>query len=410
MNFAIDRIEALLLIAALVAMAARRMRVPYSVGLVVAGIALSYFSSVTGFALTKELIFGAFLPPLVFEAALFIHWRELKADLGVIVALATAGVAASAAVTAAGMHFIADWAWSPALVFGALIAATDPVSVIATFKEAGVKGRLRLLVEAESLFNDSTAAILFGLAVAFATGAGATGASVSWTLVENIGGGLLVGASVAGATLLLSGRTTDHLVELTFTTVAAYGSFLIAEHYHFSGVLATLVCGLMVGNIGPLGSISPKGREAVESFWEYAAFVVNSLIFMLIGIREAAQDFRHVLWPATAAILLVTLGRAVAIYPLCALFAQTARRVTRRHQHVLFWGGLRGALALALALGLPDSTPLREEILAVTFAVVAFSLVVQGLTMTPLLRRVGELPDAAPPTRLPAQGVTKRAS
>ncbi len=395
MNFSIDRIEALLLIAALVAMAARRMRVPYSIGLVVAGIALSFVTTAPGFTLTKELIFGAFLPPLVFEAALFIHWRELKVDLGVIISLATIGVTAAAAVTAIGMHYFAGWAWGPASVFGALIAATDPVSVIATFKESGVKGRLRLLVEAESLFNDSTAAILFGVAVAIAMGAGATTGGISWTLITNVGGGLLVGGGVAGAILLIAGQTTDHLVELTFTTVAAYGSFLIAEHYHFSGVLATLVCGLLVGNLGPLGSISAKGREAVESFWEYAAFVVNSLIFILIGIREAAQDFRHVYWPIVIAILLVTLGRAVAIYPLCAVFRNGARRVSMQHQHVLFWGGLRGALALALALGLPDGMPQREEILAVTFGVVAFSLFAQGLTMTPLLRRVGELPGAA---------------
>lgn len=392
MNLSIDRIEALLLLAALVAMAARRMRVPYSIGLVVAGIALSFITTAPTFTLTKELIFGAFLPPLVFEAALFITWRELKADLGVILSLATVGVTAAAAVTALGMHLLAGWAWGPATVFGALIAATDPVSVIATFKEAGVKGRLRLLVEAESLFNDSTAAILFGVAVAVAMGSRATGIGISWTLFTNVGGGLAVGVAVGGAILLVAGQTTDHLVELTFTTVAAYSSFLIAEHFHFSGVLATLVCGLLVGNVGPLGSISPKGREAVESFWEYAAFVVNSLIFILIGIREAAQDFRHVIGPILIAIVLVTLGRAVAIYPLCALFRKGDRRVSAQHQHVLFWGGLRGALALALALGLPDAMPLREEILAVTFAVVAFSLFAQGLTMTPLLRRVGELP------------------
>ena len=398
MNPSIDGIETLLLIAALVAMAARRMRVPYSIGLVVAGIGLSFVRGAPELVLTKELIFGAFLPPLVFEAALFIHWKELKADLGVIVSLATVGVVASAAITAIGMHLLAGWAWGPAAVFGSLIAATDPVSVIATFKEAGVKGRLRLLVESESLFNDSTAAILFGVAVAVALGSDATAGGVSWTLVTNVGGGLIVGGAVAGATLLIAGRTTDHLVELTFTTAAAYGSFLIAEHYHFSGVLATLVCGLIVGNIGPLGAISPKGREAVESFWEYAAFVVNSLIFILIGIREAAQSFREVAWPIVFAIALVTLGRAVAIYPLCALFRNSNRRVSAQHQHVLFWGGLRGALALALALGLPEAMPLREEILAVTFGVVAFSLFAQGLTMTPLLRRVGELPGGAKAT------------
>jgi CPA1 family monovalent cation:H+ antiporter len=193
--------------------------------------------------------------------------------------------------------------------------------------------------------------------------------------------------------LLLAGRTEDHLVEITFTTLAAYGSFLLAEHFRFSGVLATLTAGLLVGNVGSLGAISARGRVAVESFWEYAAFVVNSLIFILIGMRETHQNFINVLWPAFAAIALVTVGRVIAIYPCCALFVKSSLRVKLGHQHVLFWGGLRGALALALALGLPPEIPHHEEIVSVSFAVVAFSVFAQGLTMTPLLRRLGEIPS-----------------
>jgi CPA1 family monovalent cation:H+ antiporter len=195
---------------------------------------------------------------------------------------------------------------------------------------------------------------------------------------------------VAALAVLLVGHTSDHLVEITFTTIAAYGSFLLAEHLHFSGVLATLTAGLIVGNVGHLGGLSEKGREAVQQFWEYAAFVANSLIFLLIGMREAHQNFRFVWLPALIAIILVTLARALAIYPCCLLFARSARRVTLRQQHV-FWGGLRGALALALVLSLPSNVPRRDEIVSVAFAVVAFSIFVQGLTITPLLRRLGEL-------------------
>jgi len=174
--------------------------------------------------------------------------------------------------------------------------------------------------------------------------------------------------------------------------VAAYGSFLLAEHFHMSGVLATLTTGLMMGNSGVMGAISARGREAVEAFWEYIAFVANSLIFLLIGIREEQQNFAAV-WSAIAiAIVLVMIGRAVAIYPTCWLFSNGPLRVSARHQHVLVWGGLRGALALALALGLPDSLPHHEEIVTVAFAVVAFSVFAQGLSMTPMLRRMGEIP------------------
>lgn len=392
MSFGMENIEVMLLIAAVVAMLTRKLRVPYSVGLVATGIVLALFSIQLNITLTKELIFTTLLPPLIFEAAFFLHWRELKRDFWVITTLASLGVALSAAVTAAGMHYLADWPWITALIFGVLIAATDPVSVIATFKEAGVHGRLRILVEAESLFNDGAAAVLFGVVLALTAGQAITPLFVSLALLKTVGGGILCGALVGWVMLFLAGRTTDHLVEITFTTVAAYGSFMLAEHFQLSGVLATLTAGLMMGNIGPLGAISARGREAVESFWEYVAFVANSLIFLLIGIREEQQNFSALWMVALLAIVLVLVGRAVAIYPTCLLFAGSRLKVSLRHQHVLVWGGLRGALALALALGLPDGIPQREEIITIAFAVVAFSIFAQGLSMTPMLRRIGEIP------------------
>lgn len=392
MESVVYNIEFLLLTAALVAMVARRLHLPYSVGLVLAGIALTFVQPFH-MPFTKELVFTVLLPPLIFEAALFIPWKELKRDLPVISVFVTLGLLLAAALTAAGMHYIAGWPWASACVFGILIAATDPVSVIATFKEAGVHGRLRLLVEAESLMNDGTAAVGFTIAVAIATAATAMGAGdIAFIIARTVCGGIITGGAIAGAVLLVAGRTEDHLVEITFTTIIAYASFLVAEHFHFSGVLSCLTAGLITGNFGFLGAISPRGREAVTDFWEYAAFVSNSLIFILIGIHETQQNFGPVLGAACAAIVLVTLGRAVAIYPFAALFAGTKLKVATKHQHVLFWGGLRGALALALALGLPESMPMRGEIVTVTFTVVAFSVFVQGLTMTPLLRHFGEIP------------------
>jgi CPA1 family monovalent cation:H+ antiporter len=392
MNLNIEQIEFFLLVAAIVAMVARRLKIPYTIGLVIAGIILAFVPFPNSVELSKELIFIIFLPALVFEAALYIRWKELQQDLWVVLTLATVGVLLSAGITAAGMHYLVHWEWPIALVFGILIAATDPVSVIATFKETGVEGRLRLLVEAESLFNDSTAAVGFGIAVTLATGHPIGTAETASLLVTSIGGGILCGIAVAGSLLLLAGRTEDNLVEITFTTAIAYGSFLLAEHFHCSGVLATLTAGLMVGNLGSLGSISDKGRESVESFWEYVAFVANSLIFILIGIRESHENFGYLLLPIGVAVAVVIIGRALAIYPLCAIFARSTLRVKLTHQHALFWGGLRGALALALALGLPLEMPHRSEIITVTFGVVAFSVFVQGLTMQPLLKAIGEIP------------------
>jgi CPA1 family monovalent cation:H+ antiporter len=390
LGLSIERIEILLLIAAVVAMLARRLHVPYSVGLVFAGVALALLPFSPNIVLTKQLVFTAFLPPLIFEAAFQLHWRELRKDLPVILTLATVGVALSAVATAIGMHYLAQWTWISAIVFGVLIAATDPVSVIAMFKDAKVHGRIRLLVEAESLFNDATAAVAFTIAVGFASGQSISAVGVTKTLLIMVAGSLVCGAAVAGLVLLLAGVTDDHLVEITFTTVAAFGSFLLAEHFHLSGVLASLTAGLILGNVGHL-AIDPKGRAAVEEFWEYAAFVANSLIFLLIGMRLANQDYGFVLLPALIAIGVVILGRAFAIYPLSLLFARSKLRIKSPHQHILFWGGLRGALALALALGLPSEMPGREAIITVAFAVVAFSIFVQGMTIKPLMRSLGEI-------------------
>lgn len=391
MGLNIERIEVLLLIAAIVAMAARRLRLPYTIGLTIAGLALAFAPIAREVTLTKHLVFTAFLPPLIFEAAFHMRWRELRKNLPVVLTLATVGVVVSAAITAGAIHVLAGWPLQTALLLGVLISATDPVSVIATFKEAGVKGRLSLLVEAESLFNDGTAAVLFNVALAGMAGGALSLGGITGNFLATVVAGVGCGALVGGGVLLLAGRTDDHLVELTFTSVAAYGSFLVAEHFHLSGVLATLTAGILLGNVGSLGAISDRGRESVESFWEYAGFVANSLIFLLIGMRLAAQNIWDVILPALVVVVFVTLGRAVAVYGCCAFFARSAQRVSTSHQHILFWGGLRGALALALALGLPENLPQREEIVAVAFAVVAFSIIVQGLTMTPLLRRLGEI-------------------
>jgi len=382
----------LLLVAAVVAMLTRRLRLPYSVGLVAAGIALAFLPFAPKIVLTKDLIFTALLPPLLFEAAFYIPWDQLRRNFSVILVLATLGVLLSAGVTASGMHYLMRWPWMGALMFGVLIAATDPVSVITTFKEAKAQGRLLLLIEAESLFNDGTAAVAFGVVIALAAGQQFTPVAIVAMLLKTIGGGILCGAVVALAALLLVGRTNDRLIEITLTTVAAYGSFLLADHFGMSGVLATITAGLVMGNVHQFGGISEPGREAVQTFWEYAAFVANSLIFLLIGMHEAQQNFVAIWLPAITAIALVTLGRAVSTYVCCSAFSRSSLRVSQKHQHLLSWGGLRGALALALALGLPVDVPLRDEIITISFAVVAFSVFVQGLTMAPFLRRMGEIP------------------
>lgn len=394
-SISIGQIELIILVGALVAIIARRLRIPYTAGLVVSGIFISILPLSFDVAFRKELVFDVLLPPLIFEAALYINWRELRRDLPVIMTFAVAGVAVSAGVTAAIMHYAAGWVWQAAIIFGVLIAATDPVSIIATFKEANVKGRLRLLVEAESLFNDSTAAVGFVLVLAFATGEPLGIGSSLWMLVSSGIGGMICGLLVGGAVLLIIGRTRDHLVELSMTTLAAFGSFWLAEHFHMSGILATTTAGLLVGNLTTFGPMTERGEKSIEHFWEFAAFVANSVIFVILGINLASQDFGKASISIGVAIVAVIVGRALSVYPWSALFMQSPKlKIDTGVQHVLFWGGLRGALALALALGIPESLPYRQEILTVTFGVVAFSVFVQGLTITPLMKRLGQIPGS----------------
>jgi len=374
------------------------MRLPYTVGLVLTGIGLTLLRVGGGAFLTPRLILDAFLPPLLFEAALLLPWRALRRDGLPIFVLSTLGVALAAAVVAGGMTWLAHWPPSAALLFGVLIAATDPVSVIATFKENNIGGRVRVLVEAESLCNDGVAAVFFALALSLALGT----PGLSWgRALGQVGltaaGGVGVGLAVGGLAVSLAGRTEDHLVETALTVVAAYGSFFLAERVGVSGVLATVSAGVLLGSVGLLreagdagdAALTPRGREVVLAFWDFAAFAANSLIFLLIGLGVARRSFSRLgLAALLLAIGLTLLGRALAVYPLCLPFRKTRLAISASHQHLLFWGGMRGALALALALSLPVAVVDRDKIVLAAFGTVAFSVVVQGVTMPALLRRL----------------------
>jgi len=392
----LEQVGLLLFVAAVVAIATQRLRLPYSVGLVAAGIGLAVAPLQLDLTLSRDLIFTIFLPPIVFEAALNLHWVDLRRNAALLAVLASAGVIVAAVVVGAGMHFAAGWSWTEAALFGALIAATDPVSVIATFKSVKIDPRLHLLMESESLLNDGTAAVAFTVVLALVAGGQADPGAVGWMVVKMVVGGIGCGIAVAVGLLLVAGRTQDVLVELTLTTLIAYGAFLLAERSGMSGVLAALTAGLIVGNSRSIGAISKSSRESLINYWAYVAFLANSLIFLLIGAQIARQPFDDVVRPAAIAIVVVLVGRAVAIYGIAGLFRWSRQRVDRRHQHILVWGGLRGALALGLVFGLPLDLPGRGQLVTVAFAVVAFSIVVQGLTMTPLLRWLGLIGTPAP--------------
>jgi CPA1 family monovalent cation:H+ antiporter len=395
----------LLLVACLIAMLTRRFGLPYIVGLVVAGFLIALLPSAPEVPLSRELIFNVLLPPLVFEAALQLDWRRFRGELPLTLTLAFFGVGLAAFIVAAGMHMLTGWSWIGAALFGVLIAATDPVSVIAAFREMRVGPRLSMVVESESLLNDGVAAVGFAVLSGIAAGASPTAATVVPAFLWTLGGGMVIGLAAGGIALVIAHRTQDQLVEITLTVITAYASFLIAEHFHASGIIAALSAGLIVGNVGWFGPITADSRERIDAGWEFFAFLANSLVFILIGMNVANQPFRELASPASlVAIFLVLAGRALSIYPLSALFAGTRWFMPASYQHTLFWGGLRGALALALALAVPRSVAERDAIIVTAFVTVAFSIFVQGLTMPWLIRHfrlASPEPEdavAAPPT------------
>ncbi|MCL6683794.1 cation:proton antiporter [Sphingomonas alba] len=379
----------ILIVAALTAMLCRKIGMPYSVGLVIAGFILALTPIGPNLQLTPALIMQVFLPPLIFEAAIQIQWRPFKREFPLLLMLVTVGVALAAALVAAAMHYVIGWSWLAAAFFGVLIAATDPVSVIAMFKEVRVPHRLHLLVEAESLLNDGVAALGFAVLLGIAAGASAGPADVGIALVRIAIGGTLCGIAIGWACLFIAGKTEDPLVEISLTMIAAYASFLLAERFHMSGVLATLAAGIVIGNFGKLGSLSSRGGPMLLNFWEFAAFLANSFVFILIGSAEATPALWAAVPVAVVATMAALAGRAVTVYPCSLAFARSSLAVPWKYKHVLFWGGLRGALALALALALPASLAERGEVAAAAFLVVAFSIFVQGLTMPPLVRKLG---------------------
>jgi monovalent cation:H+ antiporter, CPA1 family len=383
----VARIEILLLIACVVAILARRVKLPYTVGLVFAGVGMAFFNAWPSVPISRDVIFNTLLPPLVFEAAFAIRWPRFKRDIALITWMATFGVFVAIAVVWWGMMALAGWDWKISLIFASLIAATDPVSVIAMLKEQRVGGRFKLLIEAESLMNDGTGAAMF--AIALTTLAGSTfgfGDAAATFLLVSVGG-LMIGAATGFICTWLMGRVSDHLVEITLSVVAAWGSFLLAEHFGLSGILASVAAGLVIGNYGPLAGMSAKGRDDAETFWEFAAFVANSLVFLMVGVKLANQNYDGLWLEVLCAIPLVLFGRALAVFGSCIFFSKSKLMVPKRQQALLFWGGLRGALALSLALTIPEDTPRFHHIIGITFAVVAFSVIVQGITIGPLIRK-----------------------
>ncbi len=388
----------LLIIASAVAMATKWVRVPYTLALVIVGLIISPMHFLPAVHISPDLILMIFLPALLFEAAWNLKLDHLRRNLIPILVLAVPGVVLTTGVIGTILRYGMGIGWYPALLFGAMISATDPVSVLALFKRLNLPGRLGTIVEGESLLNDGTAVVVFRIVLGAAAGGSAGGLALDSlrAFLVVVAGGIVVGVIVGLISSTLTSYFDDHLLEITLTTIAAYGSYLLAEGLHVSPVIAVLVTGLVIGNYGRVKGMSAPTQLAVNAFWEYAAFVVNSLVFLLIGLEiqvtTLAEHFRPVAW-AVAAMLG---GRLAAVYLLVPVANLFGEQVPLRWQTVLFWGGLRGSLSIALVLSLPAGNAERPLLVTMIFGSVIFSLLVQGLTIAPLLRALGFSAAAEP--------------
>lgn len=384
-------------VAAAVAIVSHRARLPYTIALVATGLLLGAFHLVAAPHLSKDLLFLIVLPGLIFEAAYHMEFREFWEARLSIFSLAVPGLLVAVVLTGGivwvgvnGLGF-GTLTVMEAMVFGALIAATDPISVLALFRTLGVDRGLYVLVEGESLFNDGTAVVVFTILLAMATGESSGVGGALFEFVKVTGMAAAVGAAMGSIGSLVTRTLEEPVIEITLTALTAYGSFIIAEHFHFSGVIACVVAGMLTGNWGARIGMSATTRLAVTSFWEYAAFVLNSLVFLLVGLEVRLGELvRHIV-PILIAWVAVVLGRAAVVFLKQAIVGRLspAARMPRGWTTALTWGGLRGGLSMVLALALPASFPHRDLILTLTFGVVVLSLLVQGLTMKPLLSWLG---------------------
>lgn len=373
----------LLLLATIVGITAQQLRMPYTIGLVLMGLLLTFLPQVD-IHIEPSLFLGLLVPPLVFEGAFHLNFNDLRRNLLPILTFAVPGVVLTMLIVGAVVNWGTGIPLPYTLIFGSIVAAIDPVAVIGLFRTMGVPKRLEVLLEGESLMNDGTAIVLYSLVIPIAFG------SIQFNPLPGVldflrvaGGGVVIGLILGNLISQVISRIDDYLIETTLTTILAFGSYLVAEQlFHVSGVLAVMAAGLVNGNIGPSG-MSPTTRIVLFNFWEYASFIANSIIFLLIGLQIDLSAFLTTWQFILIAILGVLIARAVTIYGL----SWVGRDIPLRWQHILNWGGLRGAISLALAVSLPLTLgSYRTQLQVMTFGVVVFTLLIQGLTMAPLVR------------------------
>jgi CPA1 family monovalent cation:H+ antiporter len=394
---------------------ARALGVPYPIVLVLGGLPLGFIPGVPDVALDPDLVLVLFLPPLLYVTAFFANLRELRADARAISLSAFPLVLFTTGAVAVAAHTLIDGLpWAAAFALGAVVSPTDPIAATAIFHRLGAPRRLISLIEGEALINDSSGLIAYRLAVAAAVGGGFSLLGASARFLVSVAGGIAIGLAASWLIALIRRRLEDPPVELTISLFTGYAAYLPAEQLGVSGVLAAVTAGIYLGWRAPEIS-SATMRIQAYPVWEFALYLINAVLFLLIGldlprVLEGIRGLSAVTLIAyAAAICAIVVGARLAwmftvpyiVRALDRRPSQVGRRVGARPRLVLAWAGLRGAVSLAAALSLPLETdagapfPQRELLIFLAYAVVLFTVVGQGLTLPTLIRRLGVRDDGA---------------
>ena len=384
----------LLVVLAFVGLVTRRVGLPYVVALVIFGVAISTVSPPLRVELSPQLVLLVLLPGLVFEAAYSLDQDHLLQALGGVLLLAVPGVLVVAGFVALVLHLATGLSLGSGFVVGAMVSATDPASVTSSLRRLHAPVRLGTLVEGESLLNDGTGIVAFTIAVAAVSGhVGAGQAAVEFVGISV--GSVVIGIASGVVISRFAALTDDHLVELTLTLLAAYGTYLVADQLGMSGIIATVVAGVVLGTYGRRVGLSARVQEAIEDVWEFLAFLLTALVFLLIGLAIPLSRLADVLAPIAWGVLAILAARAAVVYLMLGGASSLAERLVGRERlplawlHVMFWAGLRGAVAVALALALPAGFPDRAELQGITFGIVLFTLLVQAPSAERVVRWSG---------------------
>ncbi|MGF1542545.1 MAG: cation:proton antiporter [Pleurocapsa sp.] len=377
----------LLLVAIAVALVTRWLRIPYVVGLVLAGLIISKQALPESIGLNPDVILNLFLPILIFEAAINTDISRLRSTVKPIALLAGPGVILSAVITAVLLKFGLGLVWITACAVGVILTITDTVSVIAAFRTVPVPGRLATIVEGESLFNDGIALVLLSIITTIhLQGSFSFSASIEQIFIAFVGGGLL-GLGLGYLCVGLFRQLGDALSNILLTVAVSLGTFQIGQALGVSSAIAVVVAGLVIGNLG-LRQTSASIKVTLLNFWEYAGFGVNTFIFLFVGLEVEPRILLATIPSAILAIVVYQIGRICSIYPLLFLLRFIDRPLPLKWQHVLIFGNVKGSLSMALALSLPFNLPGRMQVITLVFSTVFVSLIGQGLTLPWLVKRL----------------------